>query len=64
MSSREGETLGEMDPKEEEWVFRKDLLDMTKMVRILYQERNDRIAREGSKTQKGEGSTGVKKSNE
>ena len=49
MSSREGETPEEMDPKEEERVFRKALLDMTKMVRILYQERNDRIVVEGSK---------------
>jgi hypothetical protein len=65
MSSREGETPEEMDPKEEERIFQKALLDMTEMVRILYQERNDRIAGEGSKNQKeGEGSTGGKKSNE
>jgi hypothetical protein len=49
MSSREGETLEEMDPKEEERIFQKAILDMIEMVRILYQERNDKIAREGSK---------------
>ena len=52
MSSREEETHEEMDPKEEERIFQKAFLDMTEMVRILYQERNDRIAREGSKNQK------------
>ena len=52
MSSREGETPEEMDPKEEERVFWKAFLDMTEMVRILYQERNDRIAGEGYKNQK------------
>ena len=36
MSSREGEASEYFDPKEEERVFRKALLDMTKMVRILY----------------------------
>ena len=36
MSSREGEVHEEMDPKEEERVFRKAFLDMTEMVRILY----------------------------
>ena len=49
MSSREGEAPEEMDPKEEEWVFWKAFLDMTEVVRILYQERNDRIVGEGSK---------------
>ena len=52
ISSREGEAPEEMDPKEEEWVFWKALLDMTDMVRILYQERNDRIVGEGSKNHK------------
>ena len=52
MSSREGEAHEEMDPKEEERVFQKAFLDMTEMVRILYQERNDRIVGEGSKNQK------------
>ena len=57
MSSREREALEEIDPKEEERVFRKAFLDMTKMVRILYQERNDRLVGEGSRHQKeGEGS--------
>ena len=54
-----------MDPKEEERVFQKAFLDMTEMVRILYQERNDRIAGEGSKNQKeGEDSSGGKKGND
>ena len=52
MSSREGEAHEDMDPKEEEWVFQKALLDMTEMVRIVYQERNDRLVGEGSKNQK------------
>ena len=52
MSSREGEAPKDIDPKEEERVFRKDFLDMTKMVRILYQERNDRLVGEGSRQQK------------
>ena len=65
MSSREGEIPEEMDSKEEERMFRKAFLEMTEMVRILYQERNDRIAGEGSKNQKeGEGSTRGKKINE
>ena len=33
----------EVDPKEEERVFRKEFLDMTEMVRVLYQERNIRL---------------------
>ena len=37
---------------------------MTEMVRILYQERNDRLVGEGSKHQKGDGSSGGKKSDE
>ena len=49
MSHREGEIHEEIDPKEEEWVFRKAFLDMTEMVRILYQERNERLEGEGSK---------------
>ena len=62
MYSREGEVHEEMDPKEEERIFRKAFLDMTEMVRILYQERNDRIAGEGSRNQKEEGdSSGGKK---
>ena len=65
MSSSEGETPEEMDPKEEERVFRIAFLDMTKMVRILYQERNDRIAGEGSKNKKeGDDSSRGKKGND
>ena len=65
MSSREGEAPEDMDPKEEERVFRKAFLDMTEMVRILYQERNDRLVREASKNRKeGEGSSRGKKSEE
>ena len=52
MSSREGQAPEDIDPKEEERVFRKAFLDMTEMVRILYQERNDRLVEEGSKHQK------------
>ena len=65
MSSGEEEAHVEMDPKEEERIFRKAFLDMTQMVRILYQERNDRIAGEGSKNQ-GEGgdSSGGRKDND
>ena len=52
MSSREGEAPEDLDPKEEEWVFQKAFLDMTETVRILYQERNDRLIGERSKNQK------------
>ena len=48
MPSKEGEVLEDIDPKEEEQVFRKAFLDMTEMVRILYQEMNERIEGEGS----------------
>ena len=65
MSSREGEVHEEMDSKEEERVFRKSFLDMTKMVRILYQERNDEIAGEGSRNQReGDSSRGKKDKDE
>ena len=48
-----------MDPKEEEMVGRKAFLDMTEMVRILYQERNEKLEGEGSKLHKeGQGSSG------
>ena len=48
-----------MDPKEEERVSRKAFLDMTQMVRVLYQETNERIEGEGSKLHKeGQGSSG------
>ena len=33
-------------------MFRKEFLDMSEMVRILYQERNERLGGEGSKLQK------------
>ena len=49
MSAHEGEIPADMDPKEEERVFRKAFLDLTEMVRILYQERNEKLAGEGSK---------------
>ena len=49
MSEHEGEIPIETDPREEERVFRNDFLDLTEMVRILYQERNEKLAREGSK---------------
>ena len=59
MSTRKGEIPKDIDPKEEERLFRKAFLDMTKMVRVLYQERNERIEGEGSKLQKeGQGSSG------
>ena len=63
MSSREGESPEDIDPKEEEHVFRKSFLDMKEMLRILYQERNDRLVGEGSRHQKeGQGSSGGNKS--
>ena len=43
MPQEEGEIHEEVDPKEEERVFRKAFLDMTEMVRILYQERNEKM---------------------
>ena len=52
MSHREGEIHEEADPKEEYIVFRKEFLDMTEMVIILYQERNERLEGEGSKLHK------------
>ena len=36
----EEKTHEEVDPKEEERVFKKAFLDMIEMVRVLYQERN------------------------
>ena len=52
MPHEEGEIHEEIDPKEEERLFRKKFVDMTKMVRILYQEMNERLEGEGSKLQK------------
>ena len=43
MPHEEGEIHEEVDPKEEERVFRKEFFDMTEMVRIIYQERNERV---------------------
>ena len=41
-------------------MFRKSFLDMTEMVRTLYQERNERLEGEGSKLQReGQGPSGV-----
>ena len=58
MTLREEGTHEEVDPKEEERVFRKAFLDMTEMVRVLYQERNERIEGEVSKLHKeGQGSS-------
>ena len=55
----EEKTHEEVDPKEEERVFRKAFLDMTEMVRVLYQERNDKLEEERSKLHKeGQGSSG------
>ena len=59
MPHEEGEIHEEVDPKEEERVLRKAFIDMTNMVRILYQERNERLEGEGSKLHKeGHGSSG------
>ena len=59
MPNEEGEIHEEVDPKEEERVFGKAFLDMTEMVRILYQERNERLEGERSKLHKeGQGSLG------
>ena len=52
MPPEEEEIHEEVDPKEEERVFRKAFVDMTEMVRILYQERNEKLEGEGSKIHK------------
>ena len=40
-------------------MFRKEFIDMTEMLRIIYQERNERLVGEGSKIQnEGQGSSG------
>ena len=58
MPPREGEIHEEMDPKEEERVYRKEFLDFTEMVRVLYQERNEKLEEERSKLHKeGQGSS-------
>ena len=43
MSSKEEEIHEVFDPEVEERVFRKAFLDMNEMVRVLYQERNERL---------------------
>jgi hypothetical protein len=66
MTSREGEIPEVVDPNEEERVFRKAFLDLTEMVRVLYQERNQKLEGEGSsggkkdedKSKKGNGGNG------
>ena len=59
MPPGEGEIHEEMDPKEEERVHRKAFLDLTEMVRVLYQEMNDKLEEERSKLHKeGQGSSG------
>ena len=58
MNLGEGKIPEEFDPKEEERVFKKEFLDLTEMVRVLYQERNEILEGEGSKLHKeGEGSS-------
>ena len=52
MPSEEEEIHEEVDPKEEEIVFKKAFLDMPEMVRVLYQESNERLEGEGSKLHK------------
>ena len=52
MPHEEGEIHEEVDPKEEERMFMKAFIDMTEMVRIIYQERNERLEGERSKLQK------------
>lgn len=59
MPPGEEEIHEEVDPKEEERVFRKAFLDMTEMVRVLYQERNEILEGEWSKIHKeGQESSG------
>jgi len=53
--SHEGEPRNTI---EDEKVFRKAFFDMTKMVNVLYEERNTRLQGESSKPTKGEGSPG------
>ena len=53
--SHEGEPT---NMTEYENTFRKDLFDMTEMVKVLYEERNSILQGESSKPPKGEGSLG------
>ena len=58
MPSEEEEIHEEVDPKEEERVYRKAFLDLTEMVKILYQERNEKLEEERYKLHKeGQGSS-------
>jgi len=52
--SHEEETIMTEDEK----TFRKDFFDMTKMVKVLYEERNNMLQEESSKLPNGEGSSG------
>ena len=45
----------------EEEAFKKSFYDLTNMVRVLYEQRNTRMAGENSKNPHGEGSSGDKK---
>ena len=59
MGTLQGEIHEEVDPKEEERVFRNTFLDLTEMVRVIYHERNEKLEGEGSKIHKeGEGLSG------
>lgn len=53
--SHEGEPTNMI---EDEKTFKKAFFDMTEMVKVLYEERNNRLQRESSKPPKGEGSSG------
>jgi len=53
--SHEGEPT---NMTEDEKTFKKAFFDMTKMVKVLYEERNSRLQGESSKPPKGEGSSG------
>ena len=44
--------------KEDEYDFRKAFFDMTKMVKVLYEERNTRLQGESSRPLRGEGYPG------
>ena len=58
MPPGEEEIHEEMDPKEEKRVYKKAFLDLNEMVRVLYQERNDKLEEERSKLHKeGQGSS-------
>jgi len=54
ITSHEGEP---MNMTKDEKTFRKAFFDMTKMVKVLYEEKNTRLQGEISKLPKGEGSS-------